>query len=361
MSGLSDVNQKEDLERFTLGDLRLFLKERKQHVSGSKKELVDRLWEALNSGVQPMHAQRHSPRLPSSPAESEQDERQGTAVTAEANAQAKQLQQEENKPTWWNWAVIFGVMFAWIGCILLYFTFFPGLEGGDKQQLVDSWTLLVQRNKPLTQLKTIAAVARKYTDTHYWFVVFGLAIVYLWYQTFAIFVLWMPGTASSLSILSGALLGWWPAFFLCNSLATVGPMIVYVLFGTAGRPIVMKWFGKRIREIEGLLQENRDHLFYWLFCLRVAPFFPNFMISIAAPIVKCPLLPYIAATFFGLMPNSAMFASAGNTLATADEEHMSQTVWHFLLLCVIGLLTLVPTYLSQRKKKRAEEVRGKEE
>jgi uncharacterized membrane protein YdjX (TVP38/TMEM64 family) len=118
-----------------------------------------------------------------------------------------------------------------------------------------------------------------------------------------------------------------------------------------------------------------DALSYLLF-LRLVPAFPFWFVNIAPAVLGVPLKTYVIATFFGIMPATFAFASAGagldSVIMAAKHEyaqcvaqayaeacrlkiHASSLVTRQLVLALLllGIVALIPVILRKRRNNHA--------
>ncbi|MEZ5807775.1 MAG: TVP38/TMEM64 family protein [Zhengella sp.] len=127
--------------------------------------------------------------------------------------------------------------------------------------------------------------------------------------------------ASVLTIFGGFLFGWWVAGIAVAFGATAGATVLFLAARSA--------FGDFLRERVGGLAARladgfREDAFSYLLVLRLAPFFPFFVINIAPALFGVKLRTYVAATFLGILPGCFAYAwlgqGIGSVLVAADSE-----------------------------------------
>ncbi|PHP64816.1 TVP38/TMEM64 family protein [Zhengella mangrovi] len=127
--------------------------------------------------------------------------------------------------------------------------------------------------------------------------------------------------ASVLTIFGGFLFGWWVAGIAVAFGATAGASILFLAARSA--------FGDFLREKVGgfgarLADGFREDAFSYLLVLRLAPFFPFFVINIAPALFGVKLRTYVAATFLGILPGCFAYAwlgqGIGSVLDAADRD-----------------------------------------
>jgi uncharacterized membrane protein YdjX (TVP38/TMEM64 family) len=127
-----------------------------------------------------------------------------------------------------------------------------------------------------------------------------------------------------LTATGGLLFGWFVGGLASLIGATIGATLVFLIARTAlGEGLTARtapWLAK-LRE--GFKEEALSYLLF----LRLVPAFPFWFVNIAPAILGVPLRTYVAATFFGIIPATFAFASAGagldSIIVAAKGEYLS--------------------------------------
>jgi uncharacterized membrane protein YdjX (TVP38/TMEM64 family) len=110
--------------------------------------------------------------------------------------------------------------------------------------------------------------------------------------------------------------------------------------------------------LERLRPELERNGFSFLLAIRIVPAFPFWLINLAAALGGMRLLPYVAATFIGIMPATFIYASIGagigNVLAAGGRPDLGIIFTPYVLgpLVGLGLLSLLP--IAWRRWKRSD-------
>ena len=117
--------------------------------------------------------------------------------------------------------------------------------------------------------------------------------------------------ASVLTVFSGFLFGWALGGALTAIAATIGASALFLAARSA--------FGEVLRQKAGpfaakLANGFKENAFGYLFALRLAPFFPFFIINIVPALFGVPLRTYAAATILGILPGTFAYAFLGEGL-----------------------------------------------
>ncbi|PAA94409.1 hypothetical protein BOX15_Mlig007117g2 [Macrostomum lignano] len=205
---------------------------------------------------------------------------------------------------------------------------------------------LLRLPSTLDDAKQLGNLLYKYKSTYFAQVLIGLAITYVFLQTFAI-----PGSIF-LSILSGYLFPLPLALTLVCTCSAIGASFCYLLSYLALRPLLHKYVANRISSWATEVAKHREHLFNYIMFLRITPFLPNWFINLASPIVGVSLVPFFIGTFFGVMPPSVFAIQGGQTLQKLASTSETVTWRSVSILAVLALLAIAPAVFKNRLKQR---------
>src|ERR1700722_19502043 len=153
----------------------------------------------------------------------------------------------------------------------------------------------------------------------------------------------VPG-AAVMTLAGGFLFGPWLGTLYSLVGATLGAVGVF-LAARAGLAGFTARAGPRVRRLEAGFRA--DALNY-LLVLRLVPIFPFWLVNLVAGATGMALPAYVAATFFGMIPGTFVYAGLGNgigALIAAGQRPDLNILFHpSVLLPIVGLavLALVP-------------------
>jgi len=242
-----------------------------------------------------------------------------------------------------------GLVFVAIA-ILLYMA--PPAPAGGACDEVGIW-LLVKGATPASLARTLQTswmCAEAYNSTHPEYTLGIICALYIGLQSFAI-----PGPIV-LSVLSGALYGFWGGQLLIAVCVAIGTSICFMLSKTMGRGVLRKF--KLIDQLDGFrakVEENRRDLLTYMLLTRVTPV-PNVLVNVASPLVGVPLWVFAVSTPIGQFPLNALHVTSGFALASAasgggaEEFQRALDENKFLAYCILGGGTLLGAgvYLKQK-------------
>uniref|UniRef100_A0A7I4Y0R0 Transmembrane protein 41B n=1 Tax=Haemonchus contortus TaxID=6289 RepID=A0A7I4Y0R0_HAECO len=200
--------------------------------------------------------------------------------------------------------------------------------------------------RSLEDAKSLGRVLLHYRDQHILTVFFGVVVVYVMLQSFAI-----PGSIF-LTILSGYLFNFFIALLLVCTCSATGASICYLLSYLFGRELVLRKFPDRVRKWQGDIASHRENLLSYIIFLRVTPFLPNWFINIASPVLDVPLGVFFLGTFLGVAPPSFLYIQAGSTLEQMVHTNVTWNLHSVLLLTFFALLSLLPVLYKRFKIKQ---------
>ena len=162
--------------------------------------------------------------------------------------------------------------------------------------------------------------------------------------SYAVAVAFSLPVALPLTLTGGAVFGWL-ALPLVLTGATVGAGLVFIAVRTAFGDIARRRAGPFLARLEDGFSTNA---FSYLLALRLIPVAPFWVINIVPALTRMTLRSYLAATFIGIAPGTAVFVSVGRGLdhvlaagRTPDLEILASPAVVGPLVA-LGLLALMP-------------------
>jgi len=236
-------------------------------------------------------------------------------------------------------ALIFGVAGIFLAFV---YSSFPEIEETESQH--------VKFPKDIEDAKRLGIVLSRYKDRYYPQVLCGVAVTYLFLQTFAI-----PGSIF-LSIVSGYLFSFPVALLLVCLCSATGASFCYLLSYLAGRPLVYKYVPDRAAEwaVKVERQNEQNNILSYIIFLRITPFLPNWFINLVSPVIGVKLTPFWIGTFLGVAPPSFVAIQAGTTLQQLTSSTDAITIWSVAILAGFAILSIIPVLLRRRLKSKFE-------
>ncbi|SOV12493.1 SNARE associated Golgi protein, putative [Plasmodium sp. gorilla clade G2] len=228
--------------------------------------------------------------------------------------------------------------------ITLYIYLIPGLniEGKKKLKILipKSFKDLINFNKR-EKIKILYDSLVSYKNEHGMVLLILLSLLYIFYQSFPIFLWWMTGTASIITILIGAFYNYAFSILYCSILSTISPLIAYAIIVYYGKTVIEHFFKKSLIQFQEKIKKrvkNKLDLFFYIAILRLTPIFPNSLINILGATLSLPIIPFVLATYIGLLPNTIILVSIGqalNRLSSVNMKHQFYVPITFIILLLL--------------------------
>ncbi|VDM73784.1 unnamed protein product [Strongylus vulgaris] len=235
-------------------------------------------------------------------------------------------------------AIICGIFVTFALLLLVIYSSFPELEEEHRKRF--------KYPRNLEDAKDLGRVLSHYKEQHLLTVFFGVLVVYIALQSFAV-----PGSIF-LTILSGYLFNFPIALLLVCFCSATGASICYLLSYMFGRDLVMRNFPEKLKKWQDDIARHRENLLSYIIFLRVTPFLPNWFINIASPVLNVPIVHFYLGTFLGVAPPSFLYIQAGSTLEQMVHTNVAWNLNSVLLLTFFAILSLVPVFWHRFKAKK---------
>ncbi|XP_068906966.1 transmembrane protein 41B isoform X2 [Tenebrio molitor] len=235
---------------------------------------------------------------------------------------------------------VFIIFLSSLSALFLVYKTFPKVTEEERQYIKLPWNI--------EDVKHLGIVLNRYKGDHYFQVMVGVFITYIFLQTFAI-----PGSLF-LSILSGFLFPFTIALTLVCTCSALGASLCFLLSQLLGRKLVLKYFPEKAEAWAHQVNKHRDNLFNYVLFLRITPFLPNWFINLTAPVIGVPLVPFALGTFFGVAPPSFIAIQGGQTLQNLTADDFAISAGSLAWLAVCGIVPLLPIMFKGWLKQKIE-------
>lgn len=159
-----------------------------------------------------------------------------------------------------------------------------------------------------------------------------------------------PG-AVFLTLTGGFLFGAGLGTLLTVTGATIGATLIFLFAKTLFGDNALDRFGAPAAKLADGIRENAAS---YLLVLRLVPLFPFFLVNLVPAFVGVPLMTYVATTFFGIIPGTAVYSLAGAGLGTALDQGSAITPSSILtpeiIAGLVGLAALSLASIPIRKR-----------
>jgi uncharacterized membrane protein YdjX (TVP38/TMEM64 family) len=167
----------------------------------------------------------------------------------------------------------------------------------------------------------------------------------------------IPG-GTVLTLLAGFLFGpFWGTVYAVVG-ATLGATAVFLAARTALGGVLRRRAGRFVRKLEDGLRRDA---FYYLLFLRLVPLFPFWLVNLVPALLDVKLSTFIAATFIGIIPATAVFAGLGDGLGAIIDAGQRPDLGIvleprvLLPLLALAVLALVPVVVRHFRRGPARE------
>lgn len=151
----------------------------------------------------------------------------------------------------------------------------------------------------------------------------------------------LPG-AVLLTLLGGALFGFWPGVMLVSLAAPGGALLAFWLVRALAGEVLRSRLAVRLGPIARGIQSEGG---YYLFTLRVAPVMPFFLTNLLVPLTPIRARTFFWASLLGMLPATLVFVNAGvqlSSLRALGDVLSAKIFLSLLLLAVFPLLARGP-------------------
>jgi len=169
------------------------------------------------------------------------------------------------------------------------------------------------------------------------------------------FVIYVIATAISipgaliLTLLGGALFGFWWGLILVSFASTLGATLSFIFSRYLLRDWVQSKFSSNLKAINDGFKKDGD---LYLLTLRLIPIFPFFVINLLMGLTKMPIKRYYLFSQLGMLPGTILYVNAGTQLSEIQSLQgiLSPTVIGSLLL--LGLFPLITKFIVTKIQQR---------
>lgn len=157
-----------------------------------------------------------------------------------------------------------------------------------------------------------------------------------------------------LSVLAGFLFTQPFSIFYVIIGATIGASLLFLAARTAFGEFLYRYSNRFINRLEKGFRKNAVN---YLLCLRLIPFFPFWIVNLAAAFFGVSFWVFVWTTFVGMIPSVFIYTEAGRSftllLESADPLNPLHLLNPHLLITLIGLalLSLFPILFNRAKIK----------
>jgi len=157
--------------------------------------------------------------------------------------------------------------------------------------------------------------------------------------------------ATFLTISGGAIMGWQLASIAVVPAATIGSIVPYLV----ARYVTKGSSESKYRDsFKKLKQGVAESGWWYLLAARLSAIIPFYILNIVSGIARIPFRDYVSATFFGIIPATAVFTYAGSQIGESTETGTILRPGILVALILLAALPLTIRYIQLKIRKKRE-------
>lgn len=144
--------------------------------------------------------------------------------------------------------------------------------------------------------------------------------------------------ASPLTLLAGAIFGFWKGLVLVSFASSLGATFAFWV----SRYFLRDWVQQRFKNQFTLINERfQKEGAYYLFGLRLSPIFPFFAVNLIMGLTSIRAGVFYWVSQIAMLPGTALYVNAGDQLASVDSLKKVVSLPIILSLTLLGLFPLL--------------------
>ncbi len=165
----------------------------------------------------------------------------------------------------------------------------------------------------------------------------------------------LPGAIPILMLASGLLFGTWMGGAASAAGVTLGAALVFVAIRSSLGAALRERAARAGGRLKAVLEDVQSGAFGYILSLRLIPFAPFELVSIAAALAGIPFRAYLLGTVLGVMPATFIYsgvgAGIGRLIARGETPRLHALLTPHLVvpLLALGLLSLTTTIIVHRR------------
>lgn len=146
-----------------------------------------------------------------------------------------------------------------------------------------------------------------------------------------------PG-AAVLTLLGGALFGFWKGLLLVSFASTLGAVIAFLAARYLFQDNVQSKFGDKLASLNDKVENEGG---FYLFTLRLIPIFPFFLINLLMGLTPIKTFTFAWVSQLGMLPGTALYVNAGKQLSQLDSLSGILSPEIIISLILLGIFPLL--------------------
>ncbi len=156
--------------------------------------------------------------------------------------------------------------------------------------------------------------------------------------------------ATPLSLLGGSIFGFWWGFALTVLASNLGCHLAYGIAKYLGKDVIQRYV-KQGSFLDTATEKAKQNAFVFLVYARLVPIFPFAAVNYLSGVIDIKYRHYALATFFGMLPGSAVYIYLGHTASNVQGNPLGLII----SIAVLVVFTLVITLVAKKKGKKNHE------
>jgi uncharacterized membrane protein YdjX (TVP38/TMEM64 family) len=186
---------------------------------------------------------------------------------------------------------------------------------------------------------TLDAIKHQQDQLSFWVSAHPFVSVALYFLVYiAVITLLLPG-AALLTLLAGALFGFWEGVILVSFASTIGASFAFLI----SRYLIKDWVETKWgSKLEGINQGIKKEGAIYLLGLRLVPVIPFFLINMMMSLTAIRLRTFYWASQIGMLPGTMVYVNAGTQLSQLENtsEILSlPIIVSFVLLALLPIIS----------------------
>lgn len=157
------------------------------------------------------------------------------------------------------------------------------------------------------------------------------------------------------SMLAGALFGFWKGLVIVSFASTIGATLLFLLTRYIFRDFVQQKIGDRMNAINQGLE--RDGVFY-IFGLRLVVLFPFAVVNAALALTNVKATTFYWASQLGMLAGTAVFINAGTQLAQIESASDILSPSIIASFALLGIFPIIAKYALRNFQNRNKQQQG---
>jgi uncharacterized membrane protein YdjX (TVP38/TMEM64 family) len=131
-------------------------------------------------------------------------------------------------------------------------------------------------------------------------------------------------------------------------LTATGATFCYLLSAALGGPLIERFIPHKLEAAREAIRARQDVLIYYLICLRLFPFTPNWLVNVTSAHIGVPLPHFFFSMLIGTIPYNFVSSQAGQMLRELRSVHDVLKPSTLAMLCAMSAAAFLPMLFRER-------------